>query len=89
MQLAGCERVTLRYVDLKDLTIVCTLDELGMLANFFQNTYEDALQVSQDASERDTLHHTHYQDFCAEWVPAESDLVITTIFEKKGKNGSE
>lgn len=89
MQLAGCERVTLRYVDLKDLTIVCTLDELGMLASFFQNTYKDALQASQDMSEQDTLHHTHYQDFCAEWVPAESDLIIATIFEKKSNDGSE
>lgn len=75
MQVGGVNRDSARYVELNELDIVCSLDELEVLAGFFDHVRGEMERLYGD-SPCDGGAHFHLQQYWKGWRGADSDIVV-------------
>ncbi|MDO5539020.1 MAG: hypothetical protein Q4F83_02945 [Eubacteriales bacterium] len=64
-----------KSIKLKEITMICTTEEIKKLENFFRITWERHRKFSDLDS--DEVYHTHYQDWDKEW-DEEHDIIVVT-----------
>jgi len=76
MKVYGYEKSNEDFVELREASIECTMDELDRIIKFLQNTKEQ----HNKAKGKTEICHSHYRDWDKEWSKEQSDIIIFTTF---------
>lgn len=81
MKAYGYKKGGEKVLDLREVTILCSLREIDSLIQFLEKTKQEFNTV--DKSTYDGICHNHYRDYNKEWTKKSSDLIIYTDFSKE------
>ena len=76
MILGGYRKDIENFVELKEVSIVCNMDELDKIINFLLHVKEQHNAVKEKTS----TCHSHYRDWSDVWREGDSDLIIISNF---------
>lgn len=79
MQVCGYKRNSDDYVELREASLICSIDEIEKMIKFMQYVKE---RHSKGAGE-EGIYYSHYRDWDKTWNPESTDIIAITIFDKK------
>ena len=85
MRLFGYEKDGEDCLELKEATILCSIDEIDSLIQFLEQTRMEFNTVDKNAY--DGVCHNHYRDYIDKWSDQCSDIIIYTDFSKESDKG--
>ena len=78
MQIYGYQKEVDTLLNLEEVSLQCTLEELDDIIAFLTKSREEHAKVIEETS----MCHSHFRDWNSAWKQGDSDLIVVTTYRK-------
>ena len=78
MQIYGYQKKVDTLINLKEVSLQCTLEELDDIISFLIKSSEEHADVIGKAS----MCHSHFRDWNSTWKQGNPDIIVVTTYPK-------
>ncbi len=74
MEIYGYQKSGDDLLELKEMSLLCTIEELGKVIDFLEEVKKTHTMVR----DKTDICHSHYRDWNLQWKKGEPDIIIVT-----------
>lgn len=78
MQIYGYQKDVDTLINLEEVSLQCTLEELDDIISFLTKSREEHANVIEKTS----MCHSHFRDWNSEWKQGNPDIIVVTTYRK-------